>query len=225
MSTVVTDPLSTLNSLPLTTTPILFNNEIEGTGFYYVDGDNLYCITCHHVVEKIFRVDDGRINYLARAVIYLRSEEEKHAVELSVDSVVVHDAEDLAALRVHKKLISDCHIKSPIAVFNKDNIASGDRLKKIPVTTQVAIYGYPMCQCDETHLPLARIGALAYPAHKNYKDKCEGRIHLRTWPGDSGSPVIVLNNYMAGSHGICYAPPLNCWVFMTQCLQQIQMSV
>jgi hypothetical protein len=112
------------------------------------------------------------------------------------NKMVVHPSVDLVAIAAGY-LLDDVRSKGqqPFAVaLDESLIPTDDELKQLFPVEQVLTVGYPGMLWDDVHnLPVFHRGYTATPPNVEFKGKREFLIDIATWPGASGSPVLLYN--------------------------------
>ncbi|MCA9216245.1 MAG: trypsin-like peptidase domain-containing protein [Planctomycetales bacterium] len=172
------------NGLPLT----------NATGFFYLQDDFLYLVTCRHVVinEVIDHCPDRLQLSLHSDVSDLRQRAEL-SIPLYVDGIPQwcqlshgHSA-DVAAVLINDPQALSNHV---LATFCCDDILNKDA--GIPLGQNVLIVGFPLGFHDTLHnLPIVRSATIASSFAQPFKGEPYFLTDARLHRGMSGSPVIA----------------------------------
>jgi hypothetical protein len=203
-SASVAQPNLTISERLMYSTVRLFNqtgNTLHwGTGFLFhlfKMGDSAVpvIITNRHVVQDwnkcsfalLSRSADGAPNLENHIPIELPEFQSKFFTHPSVDLAIIPIAEILNDLSRRKQ--------SPFySVFDQSLIPSEDELKELLPLEEILTIGFPGLLWDDVHnLPLFHRGYTATAPYVDFKGKKEFLIDIATWPGSSGSPVLLFN--------------------------------
>jgi len=118
---------------------------------------------------------------------------------------IAHPDVDLIAIPVGKLLEDLIQGHRPAYTISIDPsfIPTDEELKQLMPVEQVLTVGYPGMLWDEVHnLPVFHRGYTATAPYIDFKGKKEFLIDIATWPGASGSPVLLYNdNGWTDRHG------------------------
>lgn len=82
------------------------------------------------------------------------------------------------------------------ALLNKRIMPSIEEIEKLKSIEDIVMIGYPNGLWDSVHnTPIMRKGITATPAYYNYENKPEIVIDVASFPGSSGSPVFIYNDF------------------------------
>jgi hypothetical protein len=109
---------------------------------------------------------------------------------------LAHPSVDLVAIPVSaifNDLVSKGHRPFTISL-DQSLIPIDGELKQLTPVEQILTVGYPGQLWDDVHnLPIFHRGYTATAPYINFKGKQEFLIDVATWPGASGSPVLLYN--------------------------------
>jgi Trypsin-like peptidase domain len=106
-----------------------------------------------------------------------------------------HPSVDLAIIPLAKSL-GDIASKQPFAVYLDQTLIPTDQeFNDFTPVEQVLTVGFPGLLWDEVHnLPIFHRGYTATAPYIDFKGHTEFLIDFSTWPGASGSPVLLYND-------------------------------
>jgi hypothetical protein len=85
----------------------------------------------------------------------------------------------------------------------ESELVSEELFRKLPDCTPVTMVGYPNGMWDEIHnLPLIRAGHTAFCPRVDYRGQPEGIVDIATFPGSSGSPVLIKHHNLGDRHAL-----------------------
>ena len=124
---------------------------------------------------------------------------EKH-IPIQIDDLakklISHPSVDLVVIPV-SEIFNDLVSKGqrPFTIsLDQSIIPTDDELKQLMPVEQVLTVGYPGQLWDDVHnLPVFHRGYTATSPYINFRGKQEFLIDVATWPGASGSPVLLYN--------------------------------
>jgi hypothetical protein len=107
---------------------------------------------------------------------------------------IPHPSADLAIIPVGK-ILSELNTKLFVIALDQSLILADDELKALTPVEQVLTVGYPGALWDDVHnLPIFHRGYTATAPYIEFKGQKEFLIDFTTWPGASGSPVLLYND-------------------------------
>lgn len=183
------------SNLIYTTSKILVyeNDEIIGTGtsFFAKSKDQIYLITCNHVIRES---DEVKILLLSSDFNHV----EKNTMKLETSQFSYLESDDIAWINITKPLKSllRSDLKLLIKTFDL-NIAQKYLNNDIDILESVYFIGYPSGIIDNYNLtPLVRKSNFSTVFKMNFNNKNQFLIDGAVFPGSSGSPVFI--NYPEG---------------------------
>ena len=197
-------PNLTLTEQLMYSTVRLFNqtgNSLRwGTGFLFFlfktsESSFPVIVTNRHVVEGwdkcsftlTSRSPDGTPDLEHHIPVEITDFQKGYAVHPSVDLVVIPIA----------KILNDLAAKTPAPFtigLDQSLIPTDDELKALTPVEQVLTVGFPGQLWDDVHnLPVFHRGYTSTAPYIEFKGKKEFLIDITTWPGASGSPVLLYN--------------------------------
>jgi hypothetical protein len=195
----------TLSDQLMHSTVRLFNKtadtEISGTGFIFAlfkteDSSIEVIVTNRHVVESL---GDSCSFTLARRKADGSPDLDNHLSVVLDDfkhSFIPHPNVDLAIIplgQLLKKWESE-NVVPYIVSFENNLIPTTNEVNNLTAIEQVLTVGFPGQLWDDVHdLPVFHRGYTATAPYINFKGKDEFLIDIATWPGASGSPVILFD--------------------------------
>jgi len=149
-------------------------------------------VTNRHVVEDMAscsfiltaRADDGTPDLSKQIPITLSDFQ---------NAWLPHPSADLAIIPV-ARTINGMTIKPYFVSLDQSLIPTEDQLKDLTPVEQVLTIGFPGAIWDDVHnLPVFHRGYTATAPYIEFKGQKEFLIDFTTWPGASGSPVLLYN--------------------------------
>lgn len=125
----------------------------------------------------------------------------EHHIPIEVDDLpnklLPHPSVDLVAIPI-TPIVNDLENKGQQPFFHtldQSHIPTDDELKNFTPVEQILTVGYPGQLWDDLHnLPVFHRGYTATPPYIDFRGKQEFLIDVATWPGASGSPVLLYND-------------------------------
>ncbi len=119
------------------------------------------------------------------------------SVPVSIDPFdntwIAHPSADLAIIPV-APIINRLHTKTFTISLDQSHIPTDAELKELLPVEQVLSVGFPGSVWDDVHnLPVFHRGYTATAPYIDFKGHKEFLIDFTTWPGASGSPVLLYN--------------------------------
>jgi hypothetical protein len=206
----------TLSDQLMHSTVRLFNKtadtEISGTGFIFAlfkagNSSIIVIVTNRHVVESL---GDSCSFKLARRKADGSPDLDNHLSVVLDDfkhNFIPHPDVDLAIIPLGP-LLKKWESQNAVpyfVLFENNLIPTTDELNSLTAIEQVLTVGFPGQLWDDVHnLPVFHRGYTATAPYISFKGKDEFLIDIATWPGASGSPVMLFNQ---GSYAL--RPDLN----------------
>lgn len=176
-----------------------------GTGFFYqlfdTKEDGLLfgtIVTNKHVIEG---ATSGELVINKKNQDGSRGENYTFNVQDFHKGWIYHPEKDIdLAMFPLGSMIHDLWEKKGISVhyafLHKDLFPTENDIKEFKAIEDVIMIGYPNGIWDEANnTPIIRKGITATPAYYNYENKPELVIDIASFPGSSGSPVFVYNDF------------------------------
>lgn len=176
-----------------------------GTGFFYQlfdskDDGSLFpsIVTNKHVIEGAVK---------GQVVINTKNEDGTRGGHYTFhinnfDKVWISHPEenvDLALFPIGPMLnsfIEKNNISPYYACLNSDLIPSSKEIENLKSIEDIIMIGYPNSLWDKVNnVPIIRKGITATPSYYNYENKPQILIDVASFPGSSGSPVFIYNEY------------------------------
>ena len=192
-------------------TAILEDNTIStGTGFFMEFNRNNETKTCQPVIITNKHVVEG-----AKTLIYSECrgddnnnpiDTKKFTITLDAFKIVNHpDIDvDLCAISISgaESIIHDSNVKLYKGKLTTDNLITDDEIKKCSAMEEIIMIGYPI-GLEDTHnnKPIIRRGITSTHIKNDYNGKKEFLIDMPCFPGSSGSPIFICNEYIYNSAG------------------------
>ena len=172
-----------------------------GTGFFYNffltnDSHVPAIVTNKHVLEGMkactFRLastnDDGSPNLSSHIDVEMPNFE---------TAWIPHPSADLAIIPLARKIteLSAATKKPFIRTVNQSFIPTTSEFQEFTPVERVLTLGFPGAIWDDVHnLPIFHRGYTASPPYIDFKGKAEFLLDFTTWPGASGSMVLLYND-------------------------------
>jgi len=119
-------------------------------------------------------------------------------IPISIDEFekawIPHPSVDLAIIPL-ANILKNLKAKPFLAWLNQSLIPTDEQLANLTPVEQVLTVGFPGAIWDDVHnLPIFHRGYTATPPYIPFKGEKEFLIDFTTWPGASGSPVLLFND-------------------------------
>ena len=161
--------------------------------FFKTDATNFPAlVTNRHVVE-----DMRKCLFSFSAAASDGAPDLQNHIPISIDEFdkawIPHPSVDLAIIPVGK-FINELKIKPFFISLDETLIPTDAELKELTPVEQVITVGFPGALWDDVHnLPIFHRGYTASAPYIEFQGRKEFLIDFTTWPGASGSPVLLYN--------------------------------
>lgn len=233
-------PATLDEQLLFATTPIFYQEQIIGTGFFFrqkPNGAHHYLVTAFHVFKNIRERAAGSTSAECTVEYHMtigsRVTNGSLVSSFTLDDVRAHPDEDLAVVRLTDRpmlpkaisLLQPGDRGPPVPFFKCLDLTcvdaqDADARKRLPACLSVLMPGYPSGLWDDVNrFPLLRTGSTASHPGVRFRNLPEGRLNMATAQVDSGAPVIgrvdLLKQGNASSWAVLNPPsPLQPFVFL-----------
>jgi hypothetical protein len=194
-----------LSQLLFTTVPLADQRgKAIGTGFFYAIRGVCYLITCKHIIESK-RVQE--IHFPAQATVTIKGQQQPSNVlfditkKIASGGLTYHPTEDLVAISLVG--VDEAALDPRFAgikpsmffkCFTKDCVKDQKELQKCKVLKNIEMLAYPKWFTNNhNQFPIIRTGTIATLPSLDFNGKKRGLINIYNYPGDSGSPILVVN--------------------------------
>lgn len=179
-------------------------SDVCGTGFFYdlsteakADLGTMLLVTNKHVIDDMvsgefaMHLHDGGSHPSGKSVLVLPSDFQKHWI-MHPDPEV-----DLCAAPL-RELLVDSGVDGEMlwnTCLSRVHIGTETDLALLPSVENVVMVGYPIGAWDDVNnLPLVRKGITSTHPGIDYQGRPVGLVDIASFPGSSGSPILVYND-------------------------------
>ena len=182
------------------TVRLCIDDNIIGTAFFYVTRNKkTLLVTNRHVITGCTKIDSSitTANPEKQNTIFHTRNNGQISINFPNYTWYLHPFYDLAACSIDN-IKQDLSPELSNSIFYKaldhGHVPNQESLEKLSALEMIVTVGYPQGICDEqNYLPILRTGFTANHPAIDYNNNKIGILDLNNFPGQSGSPVCILN--------------------------------